>query len=300
MPLVTSERILRRAFEEGWAVGAFNANNLEYVQAILEACNEEKVPVILQASQGAIKYTGLQNIVDMVRNVAQNISIPVVLHLDHGTDFKQNVECLKAGFTSLMFDGSLLSFEENVRITKSLVDMAHAVGVPVEAELGRVGGTEEGIDEEEVEMLMTNPDEALKFVELTGVDSLAVAVGSIHRMLKQEAKLDLERIKKIKDKTGIPLVLHGSSGVMDEYIKEGIKLGISKINVATELNKAFVKGMAEGLEKLPGEVDPRKILAYSKRAVKEVVKEKVRLFGSPSFFNTSWKGGDRGEGEKLY
>ncbi len=200
--------------------------------------------------------------------------------MDHGTDFKQNVECLKAGFTSLMFDGSLLSYQDNVRISKSLVDMAHAVGIPVEAELGRVGGSEEGIDEKEIEMLMTNPEEAEQFVKETGIDSLAVAVGSIHRLLKQEAKLDLPRIKKIREKIDLPLVLHGSSGVLDEYIVEGIKLGIAKINVATELNKAFVQGMKVGLNKFPEEVDPRKILKFSKDLVKEVVKNKVRLFGA--------------------
>ncbi len=234
----------------------------------------------MQASQGAIKYAGLHNIVDMIKNVADSVSIPVVLHLDHGTDFKQNVECLKAGFTSLMFDGSLLSYQDNVRISKSLVDMAHAVGIPVEAELGRVGGSEEGIDEKEIEMLMTNPEEAEQFVKETGIDSLAVAVGSIHRLLKQEAKLDLPRIKKIREKIDLPLVLHGSSGVLDEYIVEGIKLGIAKINVATELNKAFVQGMKVGLNKFPEEVDPRKILKFSKDLVKEVVKNKVRLFGA--------------------
>lgn len=280
MPLTTSKDILIRAYKEGWAVGAFNANNLEYVQAIIEACAEEKSPVILQASQGAIKYVGLHNIVDMVKNVADSVSIPVVLHLDHGTDFKQNVECLKVGFTSLMFDGSLLSYEDNVRITRSLVDMAHAVGVPVEAELGRVGGSEEGIREEEVEMLMTNPEEAELFVKETGVDSLAVAVGSIHRLLKQEAKLDLHRIEKIREKIDLPMVLHGSSGVLDEYIIEGIKLGIAKVNVATELNKAFVQGMRIGLDNFPWEVDPRKILKISKDLVKEVVRNKVRLFGA--------------------
>lgn len=280
MPLTTSKDILIRAYKEGWAVGAFNANNLEYVQAIIEACAEEKSPVILQASQGAIKYAGLHNIVDMVKNVADSVSIPVVLHLDHGTDFKQNVECLKVGFTSLMFDGSLLSYEDNVRITRSLVEMAHAVGVPVEAELGRVGGSEEGIREEEVEMLMTNPEEAELFVKETGVDSLAVAVGSIHRLLKQEAKLDLHRIEKIREKIDLPMVLHGSSGVLDEYIIEGIKLGIAKVNVATELNKAFVQGMRIGLDNFPGEVDPRKILKISKDLVKEVVRNKVRLFGA--------------------
>ncbi|MCR4427815.1 MAG: ketose-bisphosphate aldolase [Caldiserica bacterium] len=278
MPLVTSKELLIKAQKEGYAVGAFNANNLEYVQAIVQAAEEEKAPVILQASQGAIKYAGLEQVVSMVKAAAEAVSVPVVLHLDHGTDFLQNVRCLRAGFTSLMFDGSALPFEENVAITRKIVEIAHAVNIPVEAELGKVPQAGE-ISFEELKALMTHPDEALRFVEATGVDSLAVSVGSIHRMQVQEAKLDIERIQKIRELVGIPLVLHGASGVTDDGYREGIKAGICKINVATELNKAFTRGLKEAMAEFPDEVDPRKFLTRAREEMKKVIRAKMRLFG---------------------
>ena len=278
MPLVTSKEVLTKAQREGYAVGAFNANNLEYVQAIIDAAEEEKAPVILQASQGAINYAGLDMIVAMVRTAAEKATVPVVLHLDHGTSYEQNVRCLRAGFTSLMFDGSKLPSEENAAITKRIVEMAHVVGVPVEAELGQVP-TAGNITWEDVEALMTDPEEAKRFVEETGVDFLAVAVGSVHKMTAQAAKIDVERTKKIAELTGVPLVLHGASGVTDDGYKEGIKAGICKINIATELNKAFTKGMHDALAKKPDEIDPRRIVGVGRQYVKEAVKAKMRLFG---------------------
>lgn len=278
MPLVTTKEMLKKAQAERYAVGAFNANNLEYVQAIIDAAEEEKAPVILQASQGAIKYAGLEMIVAMVKTAAEAATVPVALHLDHGTDYKQNVKCLRAGFTSLMFDGSSLSFEENAAATKRIVEMAHAAGVPVEAELGKVA-TAGHVTAEEVKALMTDPDEAKRFVEETGVDSLAVAVGSIHKMVTQEAKIDAGRVERIRELTGVPLVLHGASGVTDEGYKIGIAAGICKINIATELNKAFTRGIHDALAKNPGEIDPRKIVGVGRDYMKEAVKAKMRLFG---------------------
>lgn len=278
MPLVTTKEMLKKAQAERYAVGAFNANNLEYVQAIIDAAEEEKAPVILQASQGAIKYAGLEMIVAMVKTAAEAATVPVALHLDHGTDYKQNVKCLRAGFTSLMFDGSSLSFEENAAATKRIVEMAHAAGVPVEAELGKVA-TAGHVTAEEVKALMTDPDEAKRFVEETGVDSLAVAVGSIHKMVTQEAKIDAGRVERIRELTGVPLVLHGASGVTDEGYKIGIAAGICKINIATELNKAFTRGIHDALAKNPGEIDPRKIVGVGRDYMKEAIKAKMRLFG---------------------
>lgn len=278
MPLVTTKEMLKKAQAERYAVGAFNANNLEYVQAIIEAAEEEKAPVILQASQGAIKYAGLKMVVAMVKAAAEEASVPVALHLDHGTDYKQNVKCLAAGFTSLMFDGSSLPFEENVAITKKIVEMAHAAGIPVEAELGKVA-TAGHVTEEEIKALMTDPEEAKRFVEETEVDSLAVAVGSVHKMTTQAAKLDVERIARIRELTGVPLVLHGASGVTDEGYKMGIAAGICKINIATELNKAFTRGIREALQKNPDEIDPRRIAGVGRDYMKEAVKAKMRLFG---------------------
>ena len=280
MPLVTSKEILQRAFEEHFAVGAFNANNMEQVQAIIEAAQEERAPVILQVSQGAIRYAGLEFAAGLVKIAASLVDIPVVLHLDHGTSFEQNIRCLRAGFTSLMFDGSKLPFEENVAITKKVCEIAHAVGIPVEAELGRVLKASDGVTPEEVKAAMTDPDQAAEFIRLTGADSLAVAIGSVHAMRSREAELDIDRLKAIRDKVGIPLVLHGSSGVKHESILEAIENGISKINVATYLNQAFVRGLREGVEKMPDEVDPRKFLKISREYVKEAVREKIRLFGS--------------------
>lgn len=279
MPLVTTKELLEKAMRGKYAVGAFNANNIEMVQAIIEAAEEENAPVILQASQGAIKYAGLENITAIVKNAAAMAKIPIALHLDHGTNYEQNVKCLRIGFTSLMFDGSKLPYEENVSITRKIVEMGHAVGVPVEGEIGKIAGTEDHITVSEVEADMTEPEEALRFVEDTGVDSLAVAVGSVHRMKKKEAKLDHERIKKIAELVKIPLVLHGSSGVMDDEMRKGIKEGLCKINVATQLNMAFVEGMRKALNEKPEEVDPRRILGVSKELLKKVVRDRIRVFG---------------------
>jgi len=280
MPLVTSKEILEKAMREKYGVGAFNANNIEMVQGIVEAAEEENAPIILQASQGAIKYAGLENITAIVKNVAVVAKVPIALHLDHGTDYEQNVKCLRIGFTSLMFDGSKLPYEENVSITRKIVEMGHAVGIPVEGEIGRIAGTEDHITVKDVEAYMTEPDEALRFFKDTGVDSLAVAVGSVHRMKKKEAKLDHERIRNISRLVKIPLVLHGSSGVMDDEMRKGIQEGLCKINVATQLNMAFVEGMKKALNEKPEEVDPRKLLEVSKELLKKVVKDRIRVFGS--------------------
>jgi fructose-bisphosphate aldolase class II len=280
MPLVTSREILRSALEQRFAVGAFNANNMEQVQAIVEAAQEERAPVIVQVSQGAIRYAGLEFAAGMVKIAADLVDVPVVLHLDHGNSFEQNIRCLRAGFTSLMFDGSQLSFEENVATTKKICEIAHAVGIPVEAELGRVLQATAGVTAEEVEAAMTDPEQAEEFIARTGADSLAVAVGSVHAMRERKAALDIERIAAIRRRVNVLLVLHGSSGVRNEDLTEAIQNSICKINVATYLNQAFTLGLREGLAKHPDEVDPRKFLAISREHVKEAVREKIRLFGS--------------------
>ncbi|MBC7252014.1 MAG: ketose-bisphosphate aldolase [Anaerolineae bacterium] len=280
MPLVTSKEILQRALEDHFAVGAFNANNMEQIQAIVEVAQEERAPVILQVSQGAIRYAGLAFAAGMVKIAASMVDVPVVLHLDHGTSFEQNVLCLREGFTSLMFDGSKLPFEENVTITRRICEIAHIAGIPVEAELGKVLQAADGVTAAEVEAAMTDPDQALEFVQRTGADSLAVAVGSIHGMTGREASLDIDRIERIRRKVNVPLVLHGSSGVKHESVLAAIEHGICKINVATYLNQAFVEAMKESLAAKPDVVDPRKHLAPAREAVKERVREKIRLFGS--------------------
>ena len=280
MPLVTSKEMLQAAREGHYAVGAFNANNMEQVQGIVDAAVEEHAPVILQVSQGAIRYAGLGFASAMVRIAAEEADVPVVLHLDHGSDFDQNIRCLRAGFTSLMYDGSKAPYEENIATTSRVCHIAHVCGIPVEAELGKVLQSTDGVTAEDVQHAMTDPSQAKDFVARTGVDSLAVAVGSVHAMKEAKAELDIARIKAIAAEIDIPLVLHGSSGVTEESEIEAIQYGIAKVNVATMLNQAFTEGLLKAIEELPGNVDPRKLLIQSRDAVKEVVRHKMRLFGS--------------------
>jgi len=280
MPLVTSKEMFQMAMEQRFAVGAFNVNNMEAVQAIAEAAEEERAPVIIQVSQGAIRYAGLAYAAGLVKIAAEQVSVPVVLHLDHGTDFDQNVLCLRAGFTSLMYDGSKKPYEENVATTQRIAEIAHIAGIPVEAELGCVLQAADHVTDEEVCAAMTDPDQAKDFVDRTGADSLAVAVGSVHAMESAEAKLDVERVAAIRDTVNIPLVLHGSSGVKADSIVAAIENGVCKVNVATYLNQAFVKGMREMIAELPDNPDYRKHLMVSREYVKERVREKIRLFRS--------------------
>lgn len=284
MAFVTTKEMLKKAQKGRYAVGAFNANNMEIIQAIIETAEEENAPVILQASQGAIKYAGLDSIVAMVKVMAEKVKIPVALHLDHGTDYNQNIKCLRAGFTSLMYDGSKLSFDENVEMTKKVVEMAHACDIPVEAELGQIGkmgdSDEPGVALEKVKESMAVPEEAVKFVELTEIDFLAAAVGTIHGCRTPFAKLDIPRIEKIRELTGVPLVLHGASGANDEEIRKGIAAGICKINIDTRIRMQFTEKIREIIKTNPQEIDPRKILGPAKEAAKEIIRNRIRAFGS--------------------
>jgi fructose-bisphosphate aldolase class II len=300
--LVTNKELLSKAKREAYAVGAFNIQNLESLLAIVEAAVEEKSPVIIAITPSAIKYGGLSYLSKMVKTAAESAPIPMSLHLDHGEDFETISRCIEAGFTSVMIDGSFLKFEENIAITKRVVDFAHSKGVSVEAELGRLAGVEEKTVEEK-EAVLTDPEAAKEFVERTGVDALAVAIGTSHGAykFKGEPKLDFERLKSISEKVNVPLVLHGASsvpqwiiekaqkygaelagakGIPEDHIKKAISLGITKINIDTDLRLAFTATIREVLTKTPKEFDPRKILGPAKEAMKEVVKGKMRLFGS--------------------
>jgi fructose-bisphosphate aldolase class II len=283
MPLVTTKEMLKKAQKERYAVGAFNANNMEIVQSIIEVAEEEHAPVILQASQGAIKYAGLDFIVAIVRVAAEKASVPVSLHLDHGTDLDQNIKCLRAGFTSLMVDGSKMPFEKNVEITRKVCDMAHACNIPVEAEIGQIGkcddSDEPGVTIEKTKQYMAKPDEAERFVKETGLDSLAAAVGTIHGCRTPFAKLDIKLIETIRKLTDVPLVLHGASGASDEEVRKGIAAGISKINIDTLIRMVFVNKITEVLKAKPTEIDPRNILGPAKLAAKEVIRGRMRVFG---------------------
>ncbi|RLG93384.1 class II fructose-1,6-bisphosphate aldolase [Candidatus Bathyarchaeota archaeon] len=300
--LVTNNEVLVPAMKNGYAVGAFNISNLESLQAIVEAALEERSPLIIAATPSTIKYAGLDNIVLLVRNAAKRLPLPASLHLDHGKDLETVKKCVDAGFTSVMIDGSHLKFEENVAITRKAVEIAHEKGVSVEAELGRLAGIEETAVEER-EAFLTDPEAARRFVEETGVDALAVAIGTSHGAykFKGEPKLDFERLKAIRRNLDIPLVLHGASsvpqhiiekatrygaklkgakGIPEEHIKKAISLGISKINIDTDLRLAFTAAVRETLTVSPEIFDPRKILGPARQAMKEVVKSKMRLFGS--------------------
>lgn len=284
MALVGTKEMLQKAQKGKYAVGAFNANNMEIIQAIVEASEEERSPVIIQASQGAIKYAGLDMIVAMVRSIAEKTSIPIALHLDHGTDYFQNILCLRAGFTSLMYDGSALPFDENVAMTKKVVEMAHVCNIPVEAEIGQVGkmdtSDEPGVAREKIKEFMAKPEDAEKFVQMTKVDILAPAVGTIHGCREPIAKLDIPRIEKIRDLTGLPLVLHGASGASDEELKKGIAAGICKVNIDTRIRMAFTNTIRKILTENPEEIDPRKALKPAMEAAKEVIKGRIKILGS--------------------
>ncbi len=280
MPLVTVKELLEGAERGKYAIGAFNCNNMEIIQAIVQAAEEENSPVIVQASQGAIKYAGLEYITMLTKLAAEQTKVPVALHLDHGTSFEQIVRCIRHGFTSVMIDGSSYPLAENIALTNKVIEVARAIGVSVEAELGKIGGTEDDITVTEREATFTDPLEAKQFVEATGVDAIAVAIGTAHGIYKGEPKLDFERLKKISSLIDIPIVLHGSSGVPDEAIKRAIDLGVRKVNIDTNLREAFVNKARQVMEEKPKEIDPRKILGPAKDEMKEVIKEKIRLFGS--------------------
>ncbi len=280
MPLVSAHELLLKADQKGYAVGAFNANNMEIIQAIVEAAELEKSPVIMQASQGAINYAGLEYITQMVTIAAQQATIPVALHLDHGTDFPQVVRCIRSGFTSVMYDGSKLPLEENIALTRQVLAMSQPIGVSVEAELGKIGGTEDNVHVDQREALFTDPEEARYFVEQTGVDSLAIAIGTAHGRYQGEPQLDFTRLQKIKDLVKIPLVLHGSSGVPDDAVRQAIQLGICKVNIDTNIREAFVGEMRRIIEEKPDEIDPRKILGPARQATVKIIREKIRVFGS--------------------
>jgi len=272
------------------------------VLAVVEAASEEKSPAIVALTPSAIKYGGLAYLSKIVKTAAEAVPVPMSLHLDHGEDFDIAQECIGAGFTSVMIDGSHLKFEDNIALTKRVVDIAHPKGVSVEAELGRLAGVEESTIEEKDAML-TDPNVAAEFVEKTEVDALAVAIGTSHGAYKfrTEPKLDFGRLELIKEKVDIPLVLHGASsvpswiiekaakygaqlggakGIPEDHIKKAITMGIAKINIDTDLRLAFTATVREVLAKSPKEFDPRKILGPAKEAMKEVVKAKMCLFGS--------------------
>ncbi|AYO31339.1 class II fructose-1,6-bisphosphate aldolase [Biomaibacter acetigenes] len=280
MPLVSSKIMLTAAQRGHYAIAAFNIHNLETLKAVVETAREERAPVILQATPGTCRHAGVNFLHAMAKTAALEADIPIALHLDHGDDVELAFKCIDGGFTSIMVDGSKLPFEQNVEMVRKVIDYARPRGVQVEAELGRVGGVEEELSVSEYEAAMTEPEKAAEYVERTGVDSLAVAIGTAHGMYKGEPKLDFERLEKIKNLVAVPLVLHGCSGVPDDMVKKAITLGICKINIATDIKIAFAGALLDYFKDNPKEVDPRKYFKPAQDAVKDVVKSKIRLAGS--------------------
>lgn len=275
--------MLLRGAEEGYAVGQFNLNNLEFTQAILQAAEEEQAPVILGVSEAYIPYMGgLEFITGMVKSLVQHygINVPVALHLDHGSTYDVCIRALRAGFTSVMIDASHHSLEENIDITGRVTDAAHVLGASVEAELGRIVGREDDLVVDDAEGMYAVPEECLRLVRETGIDCLAPALGSVHGPYRGQPKLGYARMGEIRQLTGLPLVLHGGSGLPDDEIRQAIKLGTAKINVNTDNQAAFTQAIRGFLAEHPDAYDPRNYLIPARQAIQESVKAKIRLFGS--------------------
>ena len=305
MPLVTTKEMFEKSIKEGFAIGAFSVNNMEIIQAIVDAAKEENSPVILQASSSAIKYARPIYLKKMVEAAVEETNIPIVLHLDHGPDFETCKACIDAGFTSVMIDGSKYDFEENVALTKQVVDYAHPRGVVVEAELGKLAGIEDDVNVAASDAMYTDPMQAKEFVERTECDSLAIAIGTSHGAykFKGEAKLRFDILAKVKELIpNTPIVLHGAStvipelveicnkygadipgakGVPDEILHEASKSGVSKINVDTDLRLAMTAAIRKEFTENPSVFDPRKYLGPARDLIKETVQHKIRdVFGS--------------------
>jgi fructose-bisphosphate aldolase class II len=281
MPLVSMKEMLITAKEQGYAVGQFNLNNLEFTQAILQAAKEENSPVILGVSEGAARYMGgFKTVVAMVEALIEDydVQVPVAIHLDHGSSFESCAKAIHAGFTSVMIDASHHPFEENIEITSKVVELAHFHGVSVEAELGTVGGQEDDVIAEGV--IYADANECEELVNRTGIDCLAPALGSVHGPYKGEPNLGFAEMKEIGDRTGLPLVLHGGTGIPTKDIQKSVSLGTAKINVNTENQIASAKAVREVLAAQPEQYDPRKYLGPAREAIKETVQGKMREFGS--------------------
>lgn len=300
MPLITTTELFKKAYEGKYAIGAFNVNNMEIIQGIVEAAKEERAPLILQVSAGARKYANPIYLRKLVEAAIEDSNLPIVLHLDHGDTFEICKQCVDDGFTSVMIDASHHPFEENIKITKEVVDYAHSKGVVVEAELGRLAGIEDAVNVSEKDATFTIPEQAAEFVERTGVDSLAIAIGTSHGAykFKGEPSLDFERLKQIQALLpNFPLVLHGASsvlpefvnlcnkyggnipgakGVPEEMIREATQFGVCKVNIDTDLRLAMTAAIRKNLTEDPTNFDPRKYLGDGRSAIKQMVQHKIK------------------------
>lgn len=301
MTLKTNLFLQKKAQKGNYAVGAFNINNLEITKAIVQTAKELKSPIILQTSEGAIKYAGIKNLTSMVKNESEEANIPIALHLDHGKDFEVIKNCIKVGYSSVMFDGSHEKYEDNVKHTKKLVNLAHKKDVSVEAELGILAGVEDNVRAKNV--VYTDPEQAKDFVERTGTDTLAIAIGTSHGAYKfaGESKLKIDILKDIRKLIDTPLVLHGASGVPDTLknnlkktglelgkakgvsdvqIQNAVKNGITKVNIDTDIRLAFTYGLRKFLQTNNTEFDPRNVMKPAMEEIKKIVGHKIKILGS--------------------
>jgi len=303
MPKISTKPMFEKAYGGGYAIGAFNVNNMEIIQGIVEAAEEEKSPIILQISKGARQYARHEYLMKLIEAALQISDLPIAVHLDHGDSFELCKSCIDGGFTSVMIDGSHLPFNENIALVKKVVDYAHPRGVPVEAELGRLAGVEEHVSVSDLDAIYTNPREAKEYVERTGCDSLAVAIGTSHGAykFKSEPKLDFERLKQIEEALpGFPLVLHGASSVLEDFvdmcnkyggklpgakgvpedmIKRAVQGAVCKVNIDTDLRLAMTASIRKAFAEDPANFDPRKYLTPAREAIKQMVKHKLRVLG---------------------
>ena len=278
--LVTTKEMLLDAQKNHYAVGAFNVENLEFVMAVLAAAEETKSPVIMQTTPGTIKTAGLDYFYGMVAAAAARTDVPVALHLDHGDGYDRCMQAFRTGYTSVMIDGSHESFEDNIALTASVARAGAAMGVPVEAELGKVGGKEDDGPAVEGENPYTDPEEAREFVERTGCTSLAIGVGTAHGVYTETPHIEQEVVKAIRAVVDVPLVLHGTSGVPDEQVAEAVKNGICKVNYATELRQAYTKGYMAFMAENPGVFDPKKPAKQGMAEITNIVKVRMENLGS--------------------
>ncbi|MFF0830220.1 ketose-bisphosphate aldolase [Brevibacillus sp. NPDC003359] len=279
MALVSSTQMLREARAQGYCVGAFNVHTMEMLQAVVEAASEANAPLILQTTVGTVRHLGPEYVAAIARVAAQQARVPIALHLDHCHEEELIVRCIEAGYTSVMIDASMHPFAENAEMTRRVVALAQKHGVNVEAELGKVGGVEDDLVVDEADVALADPAECERFIELTGVDTLAPAIGTAHGIYKGEPRIDFARIEEIARRVSVPLVLHGGSGIPEEQVKRAVKLGMAKMNVATELRIAFSQAIKGVFDHNPQENDPRIYMKRAKQAVKEVALAKMEMCG---------------------
>lgn len=289
MPLVTTKQMLERAMQEGYGVGAFNINCLDMAWPLIEAAEIENAPLILQIGQCFLDFMQPEIFMPYIKSLVERADVPIAIHLDHSHSLEQNIRCLRAGFTSLMYDGSALPLDENIARTREVVGIAHACDIPVEGEVGIV----KIYDGNQDSMALSDPDEVQQFVEDSGVDSVAVSVGNIHKMPQKTARIDFDRIIAIRRRINIPMVLHGSTGISNDDVIIAVKSGVTKVNIATEFNRVFCKQVKYVMENNFDRDFPMEVLMPAIKAIKELARKKFKLLGCSGkggdFYRSQWK-----------